>query len=76
MPGEVRIEVDIRDSDLDARNGVVDGFLAASRVIAARRDLELGVETITEDDAAPSAARSWWRRPGGVRGARDRPTGR
>jgi len=52
VPGEVRMEVDIRDSDLDARNGVVDGFLSASRVIAARRGLELGVETITEDTPA------------------------
>ena len=31
---------------------MVDGFLSASRVIAARRGLELAVETITEDTPA------------------------
>jgi len=52
VPGAVRMEVDIRDSDLEARTGVVEGFLSAARAIAARRGLELKVETITEDTPA------------------------
>ena len=49
VPGEVELDVDIRDSDLDAREAVVDGLLAASRAICERRGLELAAEPIVED---------------------------
>jgi hydantoinase/carbamoylase family amidase len=52
VPGTVRMEADIRDSDLEARDGVVAGFLSAARAIAAQRGLRLEVETITEDTPA------------------------
>ena len=44
VPGEVELDVDVRDSDLAAREQVVDGVLAAARAIAARRGLELDVD--------------------------------
>ena len=37
VPGEVELDVDVRDSDLAAREQVVDGRRAAARAIAARR---------------------------------------
>ncbi len=49
VPGEVELDVDVRDSDLDARTHVVDAVLAAAREIAERRGLELEVEPIVED---------------------------
>jgi ureidoglycolate amidohydrolase len=49
VPGEVELDVDVRDSDLTARTGVVDGVLAAAREIAGRRDLALEVAPIVED---------------------------
>jgi hydantoinase/carbamoylase family amidase len=52
VPGQVVMDVDVRDSDRDAREGVVAAFLAALDRIAARRGLELAVEPIMEDDPA------------------------
>jgi hydantoinase/carbamoylase family amidase len=49
VPGEVELDVDVRDSDLPARAQVVDAVLAAARDIAARRGLELDVAPIVED---------------------------
>ena len=49
VPGEVELDVDIRDSDLVAREQVVEGLLAAAREIAARRGLTLAVDPIVED---------------------------
>jgi ureidoglycolate amidohydrolase len=49
VPGEVELDVDVRDSDLTARTQVVDAALAAAREIAARRGLELDVAPIVED---------------------------
>ncbi|HEY1277381.1 MAG TPA: M20 family metallo-hydrolase [Thermoleophilaceae bacterium] len=49
VPGEVELDVDVRDSDLGAREAVVDGLLEAARQIAARRRLELEVEPIVRD---------------------------
>ena len=67
VPGEVEMDVDVRDSDLPARTQVVDALLAGAREIAARRGLELEVTPIVEDtpvaceplvvDAAEAAAR-------------------
>src|SRR5215211_4545552 len=49
VPGEVELDVDVRDSDLPARRQVVDAVLAAARAIAERRGLELDVAPIVED---------------------------
>jgi acetylornithine deacetylase/succinyl-diaminopimelate desuccinylase-like protein len=49
VPGEVELDVDVRDSDLAARTRVVDAVVEAARTIAARRRLELEVEPIVED---------------------------
>ena len=49
VPGEVELDVDVRDSDLAAREAVVDGVLAAAREIAGRRDLALELAPIVED---------------------------
>ena len=49
VPGEVELDVDVRDSDLDARTQVVEDVVAAAREVAARRGLELEVATIVED---------------------------
>ena len=56
VPGEVELDVDIRDADLAAREQVVEGLLAAVREIAARRGLTLAVDPIVED--IPVHARS------------------
>jgi hydantoinase/carbamoylase family amidase len=53
IPGEVELEVDIRDRDLAARTSVVDRFLGALGAIAARRGLTFDAQTITCD--APQA---------------------
>jgi ureidoglycolate amidohydrolase len=49
VPGEVELDVDVRDSDLAVREQVVDGIVAAAREIAARRALEVTVTPIVED---------------------------
>jgi hydantoinase/carbamoylase family amidase len=49
VPGEVELDVDIRDCDDAAREAVVDGVIAAARQIAERRDLLVDVEPIVED---------------------------
>jgi ureidoglycolate amidohydrolase len=49
VPGEVELDVDVRDSDLAAREQVVDAIVAAAREIAARRALEVAVTPIVED---------------------------
>jgi len=49
VPGEVELDVDVRDSDLAARTQVVDAVVAAARAIAARRGLELDVAPIVDD---------------------------
>jgi ureidoglycolate amidohydrolase len=49
VPGEVELDVDVRDSDLSAREQVVAAILAATGEIAERRGLELDVAPIVED---------------------------
>jgi hydantoinase/carbamoylase family amidase len=49
VPGEVELEIDIRDCDHAAREAVVNGVIAAARQIAERRDLAVDVEPIVED---------------------------
>lgn len=52
VPGLVELEIDVRDSDLAAREAVVDELLRAARRLCDRRGLELEVETIAEDQPA------------------------
>jgi len=49
VPGEVELEVDIRDSDLASRRHVVDAIVAAAHTIAGRRGLAVTVAPIVED---------------------------
>jgi ureidoglycolate amidohydrolase len=49
VPGEVELDVDVRDSDGEAREAVVDGLVAAARAIAERRGLTVDVAPIVRD---------------------------
>ena len=49
VPGEVALDVDVRDSDLAARTAVVEGIVVAAREVAASRGLDLEVVPIVED---------------------------
>jgi hydantoinase/carbamoylase family amidase len=55
VPGEVELDVDIRDSDLGARQAVVDGFVAVVGVLAAKRGLTAVVDEIVRDEPATCA---------------------
>jgi hydantoinase/carbamoylase family amidase len=52
IPGLVEMDVDIRDSDLAARDAVVDALLAKLEETASRRGLALTISTLTRDDPA------------------------
>ena len=52
VPGEVELDVDIRDSDPAARQAVVDGLLAVVGVLASRRGLTASVDEIVRDEPA------------------------
>jgi hydantoinase/carbamoylase family amidase len=49
VPGEVELDVDVRDSDAAAREAVVKEILAAARAVAAARGLVVEVAPIVED---------------------------
>jgi hydantoinase/carbamoylase family amidase len=53
VPGEVEMEIDVRDSVGAARQAVVDGLLLAAEQLCARRGLRLEVATIAKDEPAP-----------------------
>jgi acetylornithine deacetylase/succinyl-diaminopimelate desuccinylase-like protein len=55
VPGEVELDVDIRDSDLEARQAVVDGFVAVVGVLATKRGLTAVVDEIVRDEPATCA---------------------
>jgi ureidoglycolate amidohydrolase len=67
VPGEAELDVDIRDSDLAAREDVVERVVGAARSIAARRSLDVEMTPIVDDtpvacdeavvDAAEAAVR-------------------
>jgi ureidoglycolate amidohydrolase len=57
VPGEVELDVDVRDADRAAREQVVDAALAATREIAARRGLELELTPIVDDAPVACDAR-------------------
>jgi hydantoinase/carbamoylase family amidase len=52
IPGEVEMDIDVRDSELEARERVVETLRAKLEEMAARRGLELEVSTLTRDDPA------------------------
>jgi len=52
IPGEVVLEIDIRDSDLAARTAVVEATLAKLDSLAVERSLSVEVATITQDTPA------------------------
>jgi hydantoinase/carbamoylase family amidase len=49
VPGQVEIEVDVRDTDLQQREAVVAEVLSTAKSVCARRGLALDVETIARD---------------------------
>jgi hydantoinase/carbamoylase family amidase len=49
VPGDVELDVDVRDSDAAAREAVVDEILTAAREITGARGLALDVVPIVED---------------------------
>jgi hydantoinase/carbamoylase family amidase len=57
VPGEVQMDIDIRDSDLAAREGVVDALRLTLSQVAERRNLELEVSTIARDVPAACSPR-------------------
>jgi hydantoinase/carbamoylase family amidase len=52
IPGEVGMDIDIRDSDPEARERVVDALRAKLEEVASRRGLELEVSTLVRDEPA------------------------
>ncbi|MDQ6779202.1 MAG: M20 family metallo-hydrolase [Actinomycetota bacterium] len=52
IPGQVEMDIDVRDSDLAARERVIEKLRAKLEEMAARRGLELTVSTLTCDDPA------------------------
>ncbi|HWF75271.1 MAG TPA: Zn-dependent hydrolase [Solirubrobacteraceae bacterium] len=52
IPGEVVMDIDVRDSDGEARERVVEALRGKLEEMVARRGLELSVSTLTRDDPA------------------------
>jgi ureidoglycolate amidohydrolase len=52
IPGEVTLDLDVRDSDLSARNHVTDALLVAISEITERRDLAVEIATTVHDEPA------------------------
>ena len=50
VPGEVELDLDVRDTDLDARERVVAGILDVAAAVAGRRGLELDDTAIVADE--------------------------
>jgi hydantoinase/carbamoylase family amidase len=50
VPGEVELDVDVRDADRPARERVVAEWLAATRALGERRGLAVAVDPIVEDE--------------------------
>ncbi len=57
VPGEVQMDIDIRDSDITARTEVVDELLGILEDVAGRRKLGLEVSTISRDVPAACSPR-------------------
>jgi hydantoinase/carbamoylase family amidase len=52
IPGEVVLDIDVRDSDLAARDAVTGALLGEIEAIAGRRGLDMTVVTTTHDEPA------------------------
>jgi hydantoinase/carbamoylase family amidase len=52
IPGRVEMDIDVRDSDLAARESVIKALIAKLTELAARRQLSLSIETLTRDEPA------------------------
>ena len=50
IPGEVVLEVDVRDTDARPRQAAVDALLHAARTAAEQRGVTLHVATVAEDE--------------------------
>jgi ureidoglycolate amidohydrolase len=55
IPSRVRISVDARDTDLAKRDGVMHAIESASRQIASRRGVTIGIELLNADAPAECA---------------------
>ena len=56
IPARVQISVDVRDTDLARRDGVMKAFEAASRATAAKRQVAIHAELLNADAPAESGA--------------------
>ena len=61
VPGEVELDVDVRDSDLASREAVVEALIAPARAVAERRGLERRGRADRED--MPVSAPPAWSPP-------------
>jgi acetylornithine deacetylase/succinyl-diaminopimelate desuccinylase-like protein len=52
IPGRVEMDVDVRDSDLAARQSVIEALSAKLSELAARRHLIVSIETLARDEPA------------------------
>jgi hydantoinase/carbamoylase family amidase len=52
IPGEVQMDIDVRDSDGEARERVIAALLAKLEEVCSRRELELEVSTLVRDEPA------------------------
>jgi hydantoinase/carbamoylase family amidase len=57
VPGEVELDLDVRDSDRAAREHVLDAILAEAAALAERRGLTLDVTPIVEDEPVACSPR-------------------
>ena len=55
IPSRVRISADIRDTDLERRNGVMKAMESASEAISAKRQVTIHIETVNADAPAQCA---------------------
>lgn len=52
VPSKVKLEIDVRDSELERRDSMVDGIISSAHQIADRRKLEIEVELLNSDAPA------------------------
>ena len=52
IPKLVRLEIDVRDTDLQRRDGMIGAITAAAKQIASKRELELSIEMLNADAPA------------------------
>ena len=57
IPGEVNLGIDLRDIDADAKGRIAKKVQAAARRIAKKWNLEMSVETLTDESPVPLSER-------------------